>query len=177
MSHHVARCLLAVHSSGREANAHRRREDRTTATSETTAANKYPRYVRTNSAMQMTASVVLETISLIFGSDNARLGAERLFELFQDMRLNKHLCYVRITRRFIWDCFSRPRNYCYWLSTKSFQNYKSNYEAIFSPSFDIQCAIVIFYSKISRVWLFTALLCFHSYDSIVWYAYQIVPME
>jgi sorting nexin-25 len=37
----------------------------------------------------------LETISLIFGSDNARLGAERLFELFQDIRLNKHLCYVR----------------------------------------------------------------------------------
>ncbi len=37
-----------------------------------------------------------ETASLIFGSDNARLGAERLFELFQDVRLNKHLCYVRI---------------------------------------------------------------------------------
>jgi hypothetical protein len=37
----------------------------------------------------------VETISLIFGSDNARLGAERLFELFQDVQLNKHLCYVR----------------------------------------------------------------------------------
>ncbi len=35
-------------------------------------------------------------MSLIFGSDNARLGTERLFELFQDIRLNKHLCYVRI---------------------------------------------------------------------------------
>jgi hypothetical protein len=38
----------------------------------------------------------LETVSLIFGSDNARLGAERLFELFQDIQLNKHLFYVRI---------------------------------------------------------------------------------
>jgi len=31
---------------------------------------------------------------LIFGSDNARIGIERLFELFQDARLNRHLFYV-----------------------------------------------------------------------------------
>ena len=32
---------------------------------------------------------------MIFGTDNARLGVENLFELFQDVRLNKHLFYVR----------------------------------------------------------------------------------
>ena len=43
----------------------------------------------------MSLRAVLETISFIFGSDHARLGVERLFELFQDIRLNKHLCHVR----------------------------------------------------------------------------------
>ncbi|CAF0812826.1 unnamed protein product [Rotaria sordida] len=48
---------------------------------------------RRQQAKQQLLSNIPETISLIFGSDNARLGAERLFELFQDIRLNKHLCY------------------------------------------------------------------------------------
>jgi hypothetical protein len=55
----------------------------------------------------------LETCSLIFGSDNARLGAERLFELFQDIRLNKHLCYVRnkIIKYYFLFYFFTFRNY------------------------------------------------------------------
>ncbi|CAF4379375.1 unnamed protein product, partial [Rotaria sp. Silwood2] len=48
---------------------------------------------RRQQAKQHLLSNIPETISLIFGSDTARLGAERLFELFQDIQLNKHLCY------------------------------------------------------------------------------------
>ncbi|CAF1020929.1 unnamed protein product [Rotaria sp. Silwood1] len=51
---------------------------------------------RRQQAKQQLLSNIPETVSLIFGSDNARLGAERLFELFQDIRLNKHLCYKLI---------------------------------------------------------------------------------
>ncbi|CAF1078838.1 unnamed protein product [Adineta steineri] len=48
---------------------------------------------RRQQAKRQLLSNIPETISLIFGSDNARLGAERLFELFQNVQLNKHLCY------------------------------------------------------------------------------------
>ncbi|CAF1252805.1 unnamed protein product [Adineta ricciae] len=48
---------------------------------------------RRQQAKRQLLTNIPETISLIFGSDNARLGAERLFELFQDVQLNKHLCH------------------------------------------------------------------------------------
>ncbi|CAF2040918.1 unnamed protein product [Rotaria magnacalcarata] len=51
---------------------------------------------RRQQAKQQLLSNIPDTISLIFGLDNARLGAENLFELFQDIRLNKHLFYKLI---------------------------------------------------------------------------------